>query len=153
MKKLVGLGMILGLVLLTGVAFAADSNTLTVSASVSGTCKFVSSTSSLNFGALDPSVGNNVNGSTTVDFWCTKGVITDSITAGNGAHWSGSSRQMAEAGGDLIAYSLTLTKDANTNQGPASPRTLTINGTVLGTDYTGKTAGSYTDTVTLSITP
>ena len=153
MKKFLGMVMVLGLVLLTGVAFAADSNTLTVSASVSGTCKFVSATSSLNFGALDPSVGNNVNGSTSINFWCTKGVITDSITADIGAHWSGSSRQMVEAGGDLIPYSLTLTKDANTNQGPASPRTLTINGTILGTDYTGKTAGNYTDTVTLSITP
>jgi spore coat protein U-like protein len=153
MMKLVGLTMVLGLVLLTGVAFAADTNTLTVTATVVGTCKFVSGSSSLNFGNLDPSVGTNASASTTVNFWCTKGVTTDSIAADNGAHWSGSSRQMAEAGGDLIPYSLNLTKDANTNQGPASPRTLTIDGTVLGTDYTSKTAGSYSDTVTLSINP
>ncbi len=153
MKKLLGLAMVLGLVLLTGVAFAADSNTLTVSANVIGTCKFVSGTSSLNFGGLDPSAGTNVNASTTTQFWCTKGVATDNITAGQGANWSGSSRQMAGPGGDLIPYSLTLTKDANPNQGPTSPRTLTIAGTVLGTDYTTKSAGNYSDTVTLSVTP
>ncbi len=153
MKKLLGLVMVLGLVLLAGVAFASDTNTLTVSASVTGTCKFATGTSLLNFGALDPSVGTNVNASTTTQFWCTKGVVTDSITPGNGANWSGSTRQMAGPGGDLIAYSLTLTKDANTNQGPASPRTLTIAGSVLGTDYTSKSAGNYSDTVTLSITP
>ncbi len=152
MKKLVGLMMVLGLVLLTGVAFSADNNTLTVSATVTGTCKFSSATSSLSFGTLDPSVGGNVNASNTTQFWCTKGV-TETVAAGNGAHYSGTSRQMIEAGGDLIPYSLALAKDANINQGPGSPRTLTISGTVLGTDYTGKTAGNYSDIVTLTITP
>ena len=55
--------------------------------------------------------------------------------------------------GDVIPYTLTLVKDASDNTGPATPRTLTINGQVLGPDYTGKTAGSYIDTVTLTITP
>ncbi len=154
MKKSMVLALAMGLVMaLGGVATAVDSNTLTVTANVVGTCKFSSGTSSLPFGSLDPSVGTNVNASSTTQFWCTKGLATDNITAGNGAHWSGSMRQMAEASGDLIPYSLTLTKDSNTNQGPASPRTLTISGTVLGTDYVNKTMGDYTDTVTLTINP
>ena len=41
MKKLLGLVMVLGLVLVLGrVAMAADTNTVTVSANVVGTCKF-----------------------------------------------------------------------------------------------------------------
>jgi hypothetical protein len=154
MKKLVGFAMVLGLVLLTGVAFAGDSNTLTVSASVVGTCKFSSTTSSLDFGSLDPSVGTNANASTTTQFWCTKGVTTDAVSADNGSNFSNGKRNMKDnVSSDLIPYTLTLTKDANPNQGPASPRTLTIAGGVLGTDYTSKSAGSYSDTVKLSITP
>jgi hypothetical protein len=54
---------------------------------------------------------------------------------------------------DLIPYSLTLTPDGSTNQGPASPRTLSISGTVLAADYTGKSSGNYSDTVTLTLNP
>lgn len=137
-----------------GAAWAADSNTLTVQASVVGTCKFVSTTSTLNFGALDPSVGTDVNGSTTTQFWCTKGVTTDSITAGQGLNFSGGqNRMMDPVSGEFIPYTLTLTKDGLLNGGPAAPRTLTIAGNVLGTDYTGKSAGNYSDTVTISINP
>jgi spore coat protein U-like protein len=156
MKKNLISAMVVGAVLvLGGAALAADSNTLTVSASVTGTCKFASPTSALDFGALDPSVGGDVNKSSTTQFWCTKGVTTDTILAGNGQNWDGAKRRMKDpASGDLIAYTLSLTKDANANAGPGALRTLTISGGILGTDYTGKTAGTgYTDTVTLTITP
>ena len=134
---------------------AADTNTLTVQASVTGTCKFVSGTSTLTFPALDPSSGATVNGSTTTQFWCTKGVTTDAVAAGNGANWDGAKRNMKDTvSGDLIPYTFTsLTGDANSNAGPASPRTLTINAQVLGPDYTTKTAGTYSDQVQLTINP
>lgn len=137
----------------TSGAMAAGSNTLTVTAAVAGTCRFVSATSTLAFGSLDPSVGTDANASGSTTFWCTKGT-TESISANNGASWDGTKRNMLDSvSGDLIPYTLTLTPDGNPNAGPGSPRTLAIAGTVLGTDYTAKSAGSYTDTVTLSITP
>lgn len=139
---------------MAGSAMAADSNTLTVQASVTGTCKFSSPTSTLNFGALDPSLGTDVPGSTTTQFWCTKGVSTDAIVADNGLNFAGGKRQMKDAvSTDVIPYTLTLTKDGNANAGPATPRTLTVAGNVLGSDYTSKSAGSYSDTVVLNITP
>lgn len=154
MKKMFILLTAIGMLALTGNAMASGNNTLTVSASVTGTCKFVSTTSTLNFGALDPSSSSDVNGSSSTTFWCTKGVTTDAVAADNGGNWSGSSRQIKDSvSGDLIPYSLTLTKDASSNTGPSSPRTLTISGTILNADYISKTAGSYADTVTLSITP
>ena len=132
-----------------GAAWAADTNTLTVNASVLETCKFSSLTSTLNFGTLDPSVGTNISGSTTTQFWCTKGVTTDAIVL-DPTH----TLEMKHATSpDVIPYTLSLTKDVSSNSGPVSPRTLTIAGNVLGTDYTGKSAGSYLDTVTLTITP
>lgn len=137
-----------------GMSFAAGSNTLTVQANVMGTCKFSSATSLLDFLTLDPSNPVLVNVSTTTNFWCTKGVSTDVITAGNGANFSGGSRNMKHATlADLIPYTLTLTPDGAANTGPASPRTLTIGGSVAGADYSGVSAGSYSDTVVLSITP
>ncbi|MEK6697086.1 MAG: spore coat protein U domain-containing protein [Candidatus Deferrimicrobiota bacterium] len=137
-----------------GAAWASDTNTLTVQASVLGTCKFSTATSTLDFGALDPSNPVAVNGSTSTRFWCTKGVTTDLITANVGLNPAGAIRQMRDSvSTDLIPYSLTLTPVAGANAGPASPRTLNIAGSVLAADYTSKAAGSYSDTVTLSITP
>lgn len=154
MKKTVLLVAAAVLIAAAGTAMAAGSNTLTVTASVTGTCKFSSGVSTLDFGSLDPSVGNNVNVSPTTQFWCTKGVSTDVITANNGLNYDGTKRNMLDAvSGDLIPYTLALSMDANPNAGPASPRTLTLNGGVLGADYTGKSAGSYSDTVTLNINP
>jgi spore coat protein U-like protein len=154
MKKILATITAAAVIAMAGSALAAN-NTLTVQASVTGTCKFSSATSTLDFGALDPSVASNVDASSTTLFWCTKGV-TETIAATNGSNWSGSKRQMKDAavgGVDLIPYTLSLVKDGNSNAGPGAPRTLTINGQVLGSDYAGKTASSYSDTVTLSITP
>lgn len=152
--KRIQIVLVAAILAMAGSALAADSNTLTVSASVTGTCKFSSATSTLGFGALDPSLGTNVTGSTTTNFWCTKGVATDAITAGNGLNFASGKRQMKDSvSSDVIPYTLTLTKDGNANTGPASPRTLTIDGGVLGTDYTSKSAGSYSDTVVLNILP
>ncbi len=55
--------------------------------------------------------------------------------------------------GDLIPYSLTLTPDLTAGGGPTANRTLTIAGGILAADWTGKSAGSYSDTVQITITP
>jgi len=139
-----------------GAAWAVDTNTLTVTASVSGTCKFSAATSALNFGALDPANPVAVNVSASPQFWCTKGVATDLITANLGNNAVAGVRQMkdtAVGGTDLIPYSLTLAPDGNPNAGPASPRTLTIAGNIAANSYSGLTASTYSDTVTLDINP
>jgi len=138
-----------------GAAWAADTNTLTVRASVAGTCKFTApKTSTLDFPPLDPSVGTDVSGSTTTTFWCTKGVGTDSFNADLGVNATALPRKMKDAvSNDLIPYTLTLTKDALPNAGPNAPRTLTIAGNISGADYTGKSTGNYADTVIITINP
>ncbi|NJD63581.1 MAG: hypothetical protein FIA93_12795 [Deltaproteobacteria bacterium] len=154
MKTVFTAAFAVALIAMAGYGMASDTNTLTVQASVLGTCKFVSTTSTLGFGALDPSAGTDVNGSSTTQFWCTKGVATDAVSAGNGLNFVGGKRGMKDAvSGDVIPYTLSLAKDGLSNGGPTVPRTLTIAGNVLGADYTGKAAGSYSDTVTITITP
>ena len=152
MKKIALAIVVLAVVAFAGAAMAVDTNTLTVNANVVGTCKFNTATSTLNF-TLDPSAGGNVTANTSVTYWCTKGQAASGVAADNGAHWSGTSRQMAMSPTDLIPYSLTLTGGAGMGGGPTSPLTLDISGTVLGTDYTSAAAGAYMDTVTLTLNP
>jgi spore coat protein U-like protein len=155
MKKILAIITVAAITVVAGSAMAFDTNTLTVSASVKGTCKFVSDTSSLSFGTLDPSVGTNVNATNTTQFWCTKGV-TETIDADEGKSFSSGKRGMKDSavgGTDVIPYTLTLVKDGIDNAGPGVKRTLTFNGQVLGTDYTSKNASTYSDTVTLTFTP
>lgn len=153
MKKLLGLMMVLGLVLgFTGAAMAADSTTVTVSATVSGTCKFLSG-DTMAFGSLDPSSGANVNATASPTFWCTKGT-SYTITDNDGLHKSGTTHQMQHATTptEFIPYSFNYTS-TGTGTGRTSPITLIINGTVNFVDYQNAAAGNYSDTVTLSITP
>ncbi len=155
MKRLLVLAMVLGLVLSIGVSFASDTNTVTVQANVVGTCKFLSSTSTLNFGSLDPSVGGDVNASTTVQFWCTKNA-TYSITDDDGLYESGtdSNRMRHETDtNEYIPYTFSYSPASGSGQGRATPITLTISGIVRSSDYQNVGAGNYSDTVTLTITP
>lgn len=131
----------------------ADTNTLTVRASVRGTCMFSSRTSTLDFGTLDPSNPALVNGSGSTTFWCTKNVGGSTFSIGDGLNWNGSNRQMLGPYDDVIPYSLTAVMDGLANGGPNVTRTVTFSGSVQADDYTGKSAGAYTDTVVLTLTP
>ncbi|HSD61195.1 MAG TPA: spore coat protein U domain-containing protein [Burkholderiales bacterium] len=135
-------------------ASAADTKDLNVTASVTGVCKFKSSAAdTLAFGALDPSVGTDKTVSTNVLYWCTKGVTTNTVTAGNGLNFAGGKRNMKDpVSGDVIPYTLAVT-DSGTPGGPSVDLTAAVSGTVLGLDYTGKAAGSYADTVVLTVNP
>lgn len=137
-----------------GAAWAAGTNTLTVQASVSGTCTFSTATSLINFGALDPANAVSHQVVITPTFWCTKGVVGDVIGANMGLNPIGGVRQLKDtAGTDLIPYSLTLAPDAGSNLGSGSPRTLTITGDIAAGSYTTVTASTYSDTVALTINP
>jgi Spore Coat Protein U domain len=135
-------------------ASAADTKDLNVTANVTGVCKFRTTTpDTLPFGTLDPSVGTDVNASVNVLYWCTKGVTNNVVTAGQGQNFTGGKNNMKLATGtDLIPYTLSITS-TGTPGGPAVNLTAAVSGTVLGTDYTGKTAGSYSDLVVLTVNP
>jgi spore coat protein U-like protein len=150
MRKLLISLIVLGLMVIAGSAFA-DTTTVSVSATVTGTCKFTAA-GTVSF-TLDPSVGTNQNGTVTQPtFWCTKGA-SYSISDDNGANKSGTTYRMKHATlAEYIPYSFTYTK-TGTGAGPSSPITMNIASTVLGTDYTNASAGSYADIVTLTITP
>lgn len=153
MKKLVGLVMVLGLVLvLTGAAMAGDSTTVAVSANVVGTCKFLTG-GTMAFGDLDPSSSADKNAIVTQPtFWCTKGA-SYSITDDKGLYESGTIFRVKHALlAEYIPYTFTYTS-TGAGGGPGSTLTMNIAGTITFADYQNASAGNYADTVTITITP
>lgn len=134
----------------------ADTQNLTVSATVSAVCKFSSTAQTLSFGTVDPSVAGPISGSgAAVTYKCTNGTPATGVTAGNGAHFSGG-RRMANAGStEFIAYSLTISGDTQTGTGFGSgqDKSLTVGGQIIATDYQNVSAGAFSDTVVLTIAP
>lgn len=156
MKKWLVLSVLMSLAAgFTGSALAADSNTLTVTASVQGSCRFNSATSTLAFGALDPSLDTDATASTSVDFWCTRG-SNYSISDDDGLYETGvdaNRMRHAVTATEYIPYTLTYNPASGTGSGRTSPITLDISGSILNADYVNALAGDYADTVVLSITP
>jgi spore coat protein U-like protein len=152
MKKVLMAVIAVALVAMAGAAMAADTTTVTVSATVVGTCKFTAG-GSIPFGNLDPSVGTDQTPTVTQPtFWCTKGA-SYTITDDDGVHESGTThRMMHDSLPEYIPYSFTYLA-TGTGAGPASIISMNIASTVLGADYANASAGSYTDTVTLTINP
>lgn len=154
MKKTLILAAVLAAVAVSGSAMAADTATVSVSASVTGTCKFTSG-GSVAFGALDPGSTANVTG-TVVNptFWCTKG-SNYSIADDNGANETGTTFRMLNTtvANEYIPYAFSYTPTSGTGSGPQTSITLTITSSILNADYVNAAAGSYADTVTLTITP
>ena len=146
------------LILAASVAAAVDTATVAVSARVVGTCRF-NSGATLAFGDLPFDASGNALGigpiSTTLTFWCTNGAsyaITDDDGLYELVAGSQSMRSGSLATPEYIAYALTYNPTTGTGAGPINPITLTVNGTV-GAVYGTKTPDTYTDTVTLTITP
>jgi len=72
------------------------------------------------------------------------------MAATNGSNFSGSRRMTNGTG--FIPYSLTLPAN-RAGPGTGTWRRFTLTGTVLGASYTNAPAGSYSDTVTISVNP
>jgi len=152
MKKLIVIVIAIAIIAMAGVAMAGDTATVSVSASVSGTCKFNSGTKTVSY-TLDPATGGNVSGTVSQPtFWCTKG-STYTITDDNGSNKSGTTYRMKHASlAEYIPYSFTYT-DSGTGQGKSTAITMDIASTVAEAAYINASAGNYSDSVLLTIAP
>lgn len=133
-----------------GTAWAATTS-VTVSATVVGTCLF-NNAGSIAFGTLDQVGAPLVNGTVTQPaFWCTKNA-NYTITDDSGLHELGpGSRQMSN-GTDVIPYTFTYTA-TGAGTGKTAPISMNIAATVAAGSYVDVSEGAYEDTVTLTITP
>ena len=139
---------------------ATTTHTLTVTATVSGNCSFnTAGPTALNIatgaGVIDPSAAGPATGSASVTFRCTTGV-TSAIAANDGVNATGpGARRVSNGAGAFMPYSLLLTNAAQvgTGHGAGQDKTLTVDASITAANYQNATAGAYSDTVTLTITP
>ena len=140
-------------------AQAASLTNLTINAVVlsKSNCRFTTPNATLDFGNLDPTSGAPVatSGSLTIRCGGSANPATFLITDDDGLNSTGpGARRMQHTtlAGNFIPYSLvynpatgTIPKNTNTP--------VTVDASILGTDYQTVSAGPYTDTVILTITP
>jgi len=144
--------MMLAMAAMAGRAMAAGTASVGVSATVlAGSCRFDSG-GTVSF-TLNHATGGNVIGTITQPVYrCSKDasfVISDD----NGLYESGTTHRMKHATlNEYIPYSFTYTT-SGTGLGNGNPVTMDIASTVVEADYMDVPAGSYSDTVTMTINP
>lgn len=110
-------------------------------------CTFRNTPGAITFTAFDPSVASTQTASTTVRVNCTAGGSpTWSFTGLNG---SAPLRMKHASLSVYIPYSVSATYVS----GAANNQLFNITATVLGTNYQNANVGSYSDLLTLTITP
>jgi spore coat protein U-like protein len=145
---------------LCGAALADDTANLTVTASVNPSCQLTSAPT-LGFGPLTPVADNDAQANIT--FVCTNGFNTVIKLGGGGSGTIGARRMLN--GATQLSYQLytdatrtTVFGDGSsgntapvTGAGYSSPGTVTVYGRVLQANAAAAPAGSYTDTVQITI--
>lgn len=138
-------------------AIASTTHAVAVSATVTGTCRFnAASGATLAFGTIDPTGIVPVTTSGTATYRCNTG-LSPGITTDLGMNEVGVvSRMRAGVTTNYLPYSFTFGAfAAGTGHGnaPANDKTLTINGSIAVADFQAAAAGSFTDTLVLTISP
>lgn len=138
---------------------AGSSATVTVSATVlsKSNCKFSSASAALAFGSLDPGNPVDVTVSTTIGFRCmgSAPVATFLISDDDGMNEpvpDGNRMAHLTLPATYLAYEMTVSP-ATATVPKNAPQVLTVTGTVRGVDYQGALAGTYSDTVVITIDP
>ncbi|MES2942694.1 MAG: hypothetical protein V4772_07485 [Pseudomonadota bacterium] len=149
-RKLLQVAATVLLVCTAGLAAASDSQTLAVTATVTGMCRFSATSTALAFGAIDPSLSTDKVVTANVLYKCTKGQASAGVTA-----TGGTSRTLTGPSSSTMAYTLGFSGDTQTGTGFGSGQdlTLVVTGTITAAQYQNATAGAYTENVTLNITP
>jgi len=143
---------------------ASGTATVNVNATVNGACAFTTPNATVNLPSLDPSTSNqaDVTASASLSFWCSQNTsYTITQNSGNNSSTVGSPN-MSDGASHLLPYTLGLltpgmpiagTQATGSGAGKNSPIALAVTGTVKYADYSVAVPGTYTDTVTLTITP
>ncbi|MFC5496174.1 spore coat U domain-containing protein [Caenimonas terrae] len=138
------------------VAFA-DTQNLSVTATITSQCRFSSVATTMSFGAaVDPSAAGPISGALTVPvtYKCTKGVTPGTLSADSGLWNSGGNRMKDATSGDFIPYTLTVgAAVAGTGFGSGQDKTFPITGQIVAASYQNVSAGTYNDTVVLTVAP
>ena len=132
-------------------AKAADSHTITVSATVVATCKFNSASSTMSL-TLDPTASSTVSQSASVLYRCTKGTAPIFALA-SGSTSSGTGGNLVN-GSEAIAYTFSSAAGGNgTGMGGGQDKSLSVTVSVNQSNAANVTPAVYTDTIAITLTP
>jgi len=137
----------MALVMMTGSAFAATT-TLTVSAQIVAACQFDGAASDATFLPLDSALAPAASANGTVNVSCTNGTtlaVTDDSTG----------TLAAGLGGPGIPYAFTYLLGSDTGLGTGIGNSVAVNyqADIASGAYTNFAADTYSEVVTLTITP
>ena len=157
-KKVLTLGAAAALSVLGGNANGAGSaaQNVNVNAAVQATCKFTSTVQTISL-ITDPSLPGPYTGTGTVTYKCTKKTtptlsLTPASTALPSAGAAGGSANLQLALETDIPYSYTNTGAVQgTGFGNAQNKSITVNVSVLETAGQDASAGTYTDTIAVTL--
>ncbi|MBB72431.1 MAG: spore coat protein [Legionellales bacterium] len=147
---------------ISSLCFAATSTTtFTVNATVSDSCSV--SANNLSFGSYEPTGITNLDETTTISVTCTLGTVYNTgLDAGTGSGATVTTRKMT-SGSDLLNYSLysnvthttvwgdTVGVNTMPGVGTGSAQNLTVYGRIPS-GQSSVPAGSYSDTITVTVT-
>lgn len=162
MRKVLTLAIVMICVTLAGIQ-CAEALDVNIQAVVPGTCRFTSTAAvTISFPGLtfkdDGTLwAASVLDNSSVEYWCTKGRVPTALTAGGTDFTGGTTPAIASTlsdGADTIPYTYIFTDGGRgINDGPSVRTAISIQADIAdGTAFDGA-AGTYTDTVILTLTP
>lgn len=154
MKKILLATLIAGAFAASTSAIAGNSQSMAVSASITGTCKLQSSVP-MAFGAIDPSSTVAATAPASVTYKCTNGTAPTSLVA-VGANDSAGQKRLLTGAATFMNYSIAFTAPTTAGNGFGTGSTATsvsVTGTVAVADFANAAAGAYADTLTFTIAP
>jgi spore coat protein U-like protein len=148
MRKLLAITVIAAITAMAGSAMAATAN-LAVSATVANACSVTGGT--LSFGALNTLTAPLASGTSAgVTVTCTKS-DPYTVAVDKGIHFVAAQAYLKNASNtDTIPYSLTVPA---VSSGTGAAQTIAITGTIAAGTYNTASAGTYNDTVVITVTP
>ncbi|HEX9180868.1 MAG TPA: spore coat protein U domain-containing protein [Burkholderiales bacterium] len=131
----------------------AFSQSLPAVVQVVPSCRFEASSAVLDFGSIDATRTAPATAAVQLGYRCIRGVMPV-VNLGNGMNRDSSSglRQLA-SGTNRIPYSLAVTGAPAPGAGLKATLSLTLTGSISVPAMQAASAGSYTDTVVLNISP
>jgi spore coat protein U-like protein len=135
---LVGLCLCMMIIIETGVCFAAAS------------CNFSKRTSTIDFGNLDPFSSTDQTATVTITISC-QGSPQWFLDSNNGIYFNGTTARMRHETklNEYLPYTLTFYP----TRGTKHETTITGSGIILNSSHINAYAGTYSDSVTLTINP
>ena len=135
-------------------ASAADTQVVTVQASVNGVCKFNSGQTPVvtvaNTGVvIDPSSGTTATGNANVTYRCTNGLVPG-FTVPSPATMTCTTS--GTCGSTTMNATMTFTS-GGAGAGFTADKTLVVTGTILPAVFQVAQAGDYSGTITVSVSP